>query len=76
MTEQKITVNFAPGAFDDFEGTQEELDQLIAEITRMVESGEIFEKSQPVDLESLMDEETEWAEKILNSADTDKRILQ
>jgi hypothetical protein len=76
MTEQKITVNFAPGAFDDFEGTQEELDQLIAEITRMAESGELFEKSQPVDLESLMDEETEWAEKILNSADTDKRILQ
>jgi hypothetical protein len=76
MTEQKITVNFAPGAFDDFEGTQEELDQLIAEITRMAESGELFEKSQPVDFESLMEEETEWAEKILNSTDTDKRILQ
>ena len=29
---KKIQVEFAPGAFDSFEGTQEELDELIAEI--------------------------------------------
>ena len=50
MTEEKkITVSFAPGAFDGFDGTQEELDALIAEITRMAESGEMFEQATPID---------------------------
>jgi hypothetical protein len=31
-----LKVEFAPGCFDDFEGSQEELDELIAEITKMV----------------------------------------
>ena len=35
---KKITVEFAPGAFDNFDGTQEELDQLVAEITKMAET--------------------------------------
>jgi Ser-tRNA(Ala) deacylase AlaX len=44
--DKKIKVEFAPGAFDSFEGTQEELDEMIAEITRMVESGEMVEAGQ------------------------------
>ena len=60
MSENKeLKIVFAPGAFDNFEGTQEELDEFIAEITRVVKSGEIFEKSKPVDIESLSDEELE-----------------
>jgi hypothetical protein len=39
---------FAPGCFDGFEGTQEELQDLIAELHRMLESGELFEKSKPI----------------------------
>ncbi len=47
MTEEKKpTIVFAPGCFDSFEGTQEELDEMLAEIQRMVDSGEIFEQSQ------------------------------
>lgn len=46
-----MKIVFAPGCFDSFEGTQEELDQMIAEITRMAESGELLEKSQPLDLD-------------------------
>ena len=38
-----IKISFAEGCFDDFEGTQEELEDLINEITRLVETGEIFE---------------------------------
>jgi len=38
MTKKEIVkVEFAPGAFDSFEGTQEELDQLIKEVTQMFE---------------------------------------
>lgn len=46
---KELKLEFAPGCFDQFEGTQEELDDLIAEITRLVSSGEILEKSVPVD---------------------------
>jgi Cdc6-like AAA superfamily ATPase len=35
-----IKVNFAPGFFDNFEGTQEELDNFIKEIQESVASGE------------------------------------
>ena len=45
----KITVDFAPGCFDDFEGSQEELDRLIAEITKLAESGQLFQNLQETD---------------------------
>jgi hypothetical protein len=54
-----LEVVFAPGCFDDFDGTQEELDEMIAEINRMAETGELFERSLPVDLDELSDEELE-----------------
>ena len=53
---KKPELVFAPGCFDDFDGTQEELDELLAEIKRLVETGEIFEKAQPLDIEAMMDE--------------------
>jgi hypothetical protein len=54
MTEKKkLEIVFAPGCFDNFEGTQEELDNMIAEINQLVESGEIFERSNPLTEESF-----------------------
>ena len=73
---------FAPGCFDSFEGTQEELDAMIAEITRMVETGEIFEKAQPLDfdpaeLEELIEQDLNDPEGILAAlAATATRTLQ
>jgi hypothetical protein len=68
--DKKPEVVFAPGCFDQFEGTQEELDELIAEIHRLVDSGELFEKSVPLDIED--DEDTlDHIEEI-----TSKRNLQ
>lgn len=55
---KKIEVIFAPGCFDGFEGSQEELDEFIQQIKDMAESGELFEKSNPVmldDIEDLID---------------------
>jgi hypothetical protein len=52
MTEDnKPKVVFAPGALDNFEGTQEELDEMVAEIQRLVESGELEERAIPIDFE-------------------------
>jgi len=42
---------FAPGCFDSFTGTQEELDEMIAEITAMFEDGTLLEKATIVDLD-------------------------
>ena len=53
-----MKVQFAPGAFDDFDGTQEELDALIAELVEMFESmtpEELAAQSTEVDLEDLPD---------------------
>jgi hypothetical protein len=72
----KLKIEFAPGAFDEFDGTQEELDELIANLTKMIHSGELFEQSRTVDLESLIEEDPEIAQRILSSVNTETRFLQ
>lgn len=81
MSEEKkpIKIEFAPGAFDSFDGTQEELDELMAEITKLAESGELFERSRPIDLDELDDDEVEELMSQLASLEdnsTTKRTLQ
>ena len=49
--DKKLKLVFAPGCFDQFEGTQEELQDLIAQLHQMVDSGKIFEEAVPVDPE-------------------------
>jgi intracellular sulfur oxidation DsrE/DsrF family protein len=61
----KIKVVFAPGAFDSFEGSQEELDELMAQIQAMVIDGSLFEKS--VALEDLDPEELSEIESFIPS---------
>ena len=62
MTDKKPEIKFAPGCFDNFDGTQEELQDLLAEIHQMVESGELFEKAERLtpeeedDMRKLMEE--------------------
>jgi nicotinamidase-related amidase len=36
---EEMTLEFAPGCFDDFEGTQEELDEMIEHIKEMFAAG-------------------------------------
>lgn len=51
---EKVTkVFFEPGCFDDFEGTQEELDELIESIKAAIASGDFFKYSEPLDEEDL-----------------------
>jgi hypothetical protein len=70
MTENKMKIEFAPGAFDDFEGTQEELDELVAEIKNMFEGKsheEIKSIGRPVDFDELFEEDPDVAKSILKS---------
>lgn len=76
----EMKLEFAPGCFDNFEGTQEELDELIAQIHTMFESGQMIEDAEPIDLETLMEEDPEYAEKIIGALSEElpevKRNLQ
>lgn len=45
----KINVTFAPGCFDSFEGTQEELDEFVEKIKEMAESGELFDNLEDIE---------------------------
>jgi hypothetical protein len=79
MTDEKkaLKIEFAPGCFDNFEGTQEELDEMIAEINRMFESGELEANATTVDFDSLIDEDPELAEVLFARLENDdKRNLQ
>jgi hypothetical protein len=52
-----MRIEFAPGAFDTFDGTQEELDALVAELERMAESGELEANSVALEDWDDLDEE-------------------
>ena len=75
MSEDKkpIEVVFAPGCFDTFEGSQEELDELMLEIQRLAASGELAERATMVDfdeIDSLFEDDPEIAEKLLQFANS------
>ena len=65
-----VKIEFAPGAFDSFEGTQEELDEFIAELHRMAESGELEEHSMSLDDDEAWMELTEEEQAIISAAIT------
>ena len=53
MTQEKkeIKIVFAEGCFDNFDGTQEELQEMIAQIRQIASDGTLQEKSQPIDID-------------------------
>jgi hypothetical protein len=48
MTDKPTKIEIAPGAFDSFDGTQEELDEMLAMLQGMLADGTLFENSTPV----------------------------
>ena len=42
---ENLKIEFSPVCFDSFEGTQQQLDELVEEITRMIKSGEFVNGS-------------------------------
>ena len=61
MTDEKkpMKITFAPGCFDNFDGTQEELDELMTKIQEMFDTGEAQAIAVPLDeiFEDLSDED-------------------
>lgn len=76
---KELKIEFAPGCFDHFEGTQEELDGLITEIKKMIVSGEIHENSREITEDNFDDLPREVQEQLANyflEDETTKRNLQ
>ena len=71
--EKKITIEFAPGAFDSFDGTQEELDAFQKEVLEMFATmtpEEIQARSTAVDvdyIEELLTEDPGAAEQLIRA---------
>lgn len=83
---KKPEVVFMPGCFDDFDGTQEELDELIETIKKMANSGELKNSGKLTDSELVgvdLSEDTDLSEedielfmnKLQESAEIRKRAL-
>lgn len=83
MTDENksLKIEFAPGCFDQFEGTQEELDQMVSEIQEMFSTltpEELAARSRPVDIDELLEDgDEELLAQLLSQLDQDqKRNLQ
>jgi hypothetical protein len=84
MTDQPLKVQFAPGCFDEFEGTQEELDLLMAEIHSMFENmtaKDLEASGSIVDFDQLSESDPELAQRLAAALDgiesgSESRILQ
>ena len=69
---KEMKIVFAPGCFDGFEGTQEELDALMKDITDKFQNmtpEEMQAESRPLDLDSLEPEELAQVARALFSAE-------
>ena len=45
---KELKIVFAEGCFDGFDGTQEELDEIIADIQKQLADGTLFQNSVPM----------------------------
>jgi len=64
---EQMQLEFAPGCFDEFDGTQAELDEFIAELQRMFKSGELAERSRPVTEELFEELSPQMQQKLLDT---------
>jgi len=69
LNPEQMQLEFAPGCFDEFDGTQEELDEFIAKLQRMFSSGEFAKQSRPVTEDSFKDLSPEMQQKLIDFLD-------
>lgn len=78
MTEKKpLQVIFDPGCFNNFEGTQAELDAFVKQIQEFAESGLLFENSVELTDDEIEDLDEDTRQQIIRALerDDDKRSL-
>lgn len=78
MTEKRpLKIVFDPGCFDNFDGTQEELDEFVKQIQEFAESGLLFENSVELTDEDIEELDEETRQQIIQALERgdDKRSL-
>lgn len=81
MTNKPLKVTFAPGCFDHFEGTQDELNALVAELHDMFDGkteDDLKEICVPIDddfIDQLDDDDREEILNMLEKSNNGKRLL-
>lgn len=76
----KMKLEFAPGCFDAFEGTQEELDEMVKALTEAFESGKLFDDSTILNMDELSESDPELYEILLerlsdlDNEDTNRKL--
>jgi hypothetical protein len=78
MTEKTpLRVIFDPGCFNNFEGTQAELDEFVKQIQEFAESGLLFENSVELTDEDIEDLDEDTRQQIICALERgdDKRLL-
>jgi hypothetical protein len=71
---KELKVTFAPGCFDSFDGTQEELDELLESIRAMAASGELLEQSYEMTEEDFDELPDDVKDAIMNVDDTPRKL--
>ena len=68
MTEKKpLKVIFDPGCFNNFEGTQAELDEFVKQIQAFAESGLLFENSVELTDDEIEDLDEDTRQQIIRA---------
>jgi hypothetical protein len=78
MTEKKpLRVVFDPDCFDNFNGTQAELDEFVKQIQEFAEAGLLFENSVELTDEAIEELDEETCQQIIQALERgdDKRSL-
>ena len=57
MSNPPMKIEIAPGAFDGLD--QDEIDEIMAEIQALADSGDLLNESVPVDMDELAEEDPE-----------------
>jgi len=74
---KELKIEFAPGCFDNFEGSQEELDELVNQIKEMFASGQALELARPLEFSDLDEDDIEILEQMVEQEEVAKgRKLQ
>jgi hypothetical protein len=72
MTEKKpLRVIFDPGCFNNFEGTQAELDEFVKQIQEFAESGLLFENSAELTDEDIEELDEDTRQQIIRALERD-----
>jgi hypothetical protein len=68
---------FMPGCFDEFDGTQQELDDFVAHLQGVFQNEDFLANTQPVDMKTLQDTDPETYAKLVSRLNQDhERKLQ